>query len=77
MTSNITKLELRFYKFGGFKKIDAWRCSRGLIIDLGDHVPFNGDFGSLEELNDLGNILELFKRRSGMVSFGFLDELKY
>jgi hypothetical protein len=34
-------------------------------------------YGSLEELYDLGNILELFKRQSGMVSFGFLDELKY
>jgi hypothetical protein len=50
---------------------------KGVIIDLGDHVPFNDDFGSLEELYDLGNILELFKRQSGIVSFGCLDELKY
>jgi hypothetical protein len=35
-----------------------------LIIDLKDHVPFNGDFGSFEELFDLGNILELFKMQS-------------
>jgi len=48
-----------------------------LIIDLKDHVPFNGDFGSFEELYDLGNILELLKRQSGMVSFGFLEKLKY
>jgi hypothetical protein len=50
---------------------------KGVIIDLANHVPFNHDFGSLEELYDLGNILELFKRQSGIVSFGFLDELKY
>jgi len=36
-----------------------------------------GDFSPLKELYDLGNMLESFTRQSGMVSLGFLDELKY
>ncbi len=77
MTSNITKFELVLNKFGGLWKSSARRFSNGLIINSRDHAPLIGDFGPLEELNDLGNMLESFTRHNGMVSLGFMDKLKY
>jgi hypothetical protein len=38
MTSNITKLESRFCKFGAFFKANALKSSSGLIINSKDHV---------------------------------------
>ncbi len=38
MTSNITKLEFRFCKFGAFFKANALKSSSGLIINSKDHV---------------------------------------
>ncbi len=38
MTSNVTKLEPKFYKFGAFFKANALRSSSGLIINSRDRV---------------------------------------
>jgi hypothetical protein len=38
MTSNITKLEPRFCKFGAYFKVNALRSSSGLIVNSRNHV---------------------------------------
>ncbi len=61
----------------GFRKFGAKRFSSGLIIDSRNHAPLRGDFGPLEELNYLGNMLESLIRHNSMVSLGFMDKLNY
>lgn len=47
--------------------------SSGLITNLGNHVPFRGDFNPLNKLYDVGKSLELDIRHRGIVSLGFVE----
>jgi hypothetical protein len=45
----------------------------GLITNSGDHVPLRSDFNPLDELYDLGNIVELDTSQRGIVNLRFLE----
>jgi len=69
-TLGITKEELTFWNFGDLVVLI------GLTLDFGDssQTLVSGNFGPLlEELYNLGNILELNTRHNGMVRVGFLE----
>jgi hypothetical protein len=74
-TSNGLELELRFCKTSCVISISR----RGQVTEFGKggQAILRGYFKPLEKLNDCRNMVESDIRTNNIVSFGFLDEVKY